>query len=191
MLGVAADEGLDQGGLADLCDRSVADVGVHEGRGKAHAGRADDGHHDGWRLLGEPVDEGDMEALFVDLLRLERGILKSGLLTYLMRSCSLLAQSTGVREGKGFGIGASWTKLACVQCERHRAQAVHRKLLDPSFSSPSTCDGPCCSAVAPSRPPSAPAPAPMYAFFAKSPMVNQFRTSSKFELSLKLADGAD
>jgi hypothetical protein len=48
LFGISADEGLEEGGLAD-------------------AGRADDGDEARRGLIGEPVDEGSMESLLFDL----------------------------------------------------------------------------------------------------------------------------
>lgn len=70
MLGVALDEGFDQGGFAD-------------------AWRTDDGDDLRGRVGGKTVDLGDMEALFFDLLGVSCAVARGEGIGYIMRASSL------------------------------------------------------------------------------------------------------
>ncbi len=71
MLGVALDEGLDEGSFA-------------------HAWRTNDGDDKRGRFLGEAVDERDVQALFFDLESVSQAVGIRQRYSYIVRASSLL-----------------------------------------------------------------------------------------------------
>ena len=75
-----------------------------ESRLSTYTWRANDSDDDGGRLLGQAVNQRNMEPLFFNLERISILLSRAKDESYIMRARCLLLQTSWVGVGKGFGI---------------------------------------------------------------------------------------